>query len=137
MRKHAGLLVKAGVIERVEVGNHLHIEQLVGDHFSSCFSVPGSSPTRKIYSFCDDMGLHKPDLPWNVILHPSLYDGAWPIRGPIVITSCNREGETISMTELEMSAIRIAGSMKVVFDDEVLPRLPLLSFLPGYDVRYN
>lgn len=127
--KHRALLIKDGEISRVEVADD-EIHGLIGNWFSLCFNLPGVGH-RKIVAYCDDEGHLRKTAPWNVLLGPSVYRGAWPIRGPIVVTA-GVGPDTVSMNELEMSALRVEGKVKVEFDGEII-ELPVLKFRPGYD----
>ncbi|HEY7195466.1 MAG TPA: hypothetical protein VH439_17115 [Gemmatimonadales bacterium] len=139
---YAALLINDGTIQRIHVqraqSGQSHIRELIGDSFSSCFTLPGTGGRRLIIAYCDDRYLDKPraDLPWNVMLDPhTVYRDGWPVAGPIVVTTVVAP-DTVSMNELEMAALRIDAPPPpaFLFEGEVLT-LPLLIFRPGYDVE--
>lgn len=107
MRNEAclGLLVKNGELQQVEIKSSQHIHELIGNWFTSCFTV--ISPDRPhvwIVGYCDDEFLLREDVSFNVVLESgTLYSEAYPIGGPIVITGVRqRDGETVSLTSTEM-----------------------------------
>lgn len=137
------LVVRDGKIERIELrpaaDGQPHIRELIGGGFGSCFQAPGAGAERKIFGWCDDSFLLKTgaDRPaWNVFLcDRSLYRGGCAIGGPIVIVG-HYGPESVGMSEIELAAFRIASDrvwMGALQGSPSPVRLPVLTFLPGYD----
>jgi hypothetical protein len=115
------------------------IQRIVGGSFCSCFTVPGAGRNRRVVGWCrDDFLLLPPEQRpgWNVFLDPDrLYRGGCAIGGPIVIMA-HYGPETVPLSELEAAAFRFARDKRwigTVPTGELLS-LPVLTFIPGYDV---
>lgn len=141
MKIYWGLLIKEGKISRIPIEDRgdsgsSHMRELIGGWAGSSFSVPGfGGGHRLICGRVDDDGLIKDGMPPNVWMDQTLYQGGWPILGPMVIVAFDGP-ETSSMSELEMSAFRIVPDfrMDVELTDNRAFRFPILTFVPGYDV---
>lgn len=121
-----GLLVKDGEIQGIDIQSSDHIHELIGNWFTSCFTI--DSPDRRhvwLTGYCDDEFLLRPELKYNVVLEGgALYTMPYPIGGPIVITATfQNNGETTSMTSREMERFFIDYRMGAITSSGVIPTL--------------
>lgn len=124
-----GLLVKDGVLSRVEVTREgpNSIRELVGAGIGRCFTIWTGEHTR-ITGWADDDYFYK-DTPWNVGMADSVYPGGWPVRGNIVILGLNGP-ESVGLTEPEMAMFRITSEQAFPFNGTTL-MLPRLTYDVG------
>lgn len=105
------LLVDRGKIRRIflpedeDDGAHT-IYGLIGNYFTSAFTVEVEGSGRFIHGLCDeDFLLHPDDAKWNVAPEPGvLRKDVMAVGGPLVIMATDRRGATVSMTEGDMKA---------------------------------
>jgi hypothetical protein len=135
----AALLIKpGGPIERITIersgddGAHA-VHALVGNWFTSCFTVPGNGGRRVLMGYCDDEGLlrDRAVVPWNAVLDTTLRQAPEAICGPIVVMAHSGPDST-TMSELEMSAFHVGPDF--VMRGLGAARLRSLTFRPGYDL---
>lgn len=76
-----------------------HIHELIGDHFSLAFHFwPHGHRRPQIVAYCDDMGAYKTDLGWSCVVNATILSEPWPIRGPLLISAADREGNTVPLS---------------------------------------
>lgn len=86
-------------VETIDNEDYREINRLVRGNLGTC-SLPLTMRRRGFFAFCDDDALVRDDTPapngWGVHL------GHSRLRGPIVITRADEEGETLGLTDVDI-----------------------------------
>jgi hypothetical protein len=132
------IIVRNGAIERVALpgrgddGTRLKfLQDTVDGYIAQCFIAPGAGRDRTVVGFCNDEGLLRDDLAWNVVVDPLLYHAGLPVKGAIVIVGCIGP-DTVPLIELEAAAFRIGLPVLVRPGGGGEVRVPMLAWVPGY-----
>lgn len=122
-------------IELKDPDNSDEIRTLVGNWCSTCFRIRAEGSL--LIGYCDDEFLLRSvaDKDWSCCLGKSLrLDAPYPIGGPVVIVGVNWEGESLPLTNEQISHFtlsndKVQANPKLFGFGTGMPRVPELPLL--------
>lgn len=124
----AALLIHRGEVRGLNLpveGGWEVIQSLIGNYFTSCFTVhlPGGD---RLVGYCDEEFLlrseEEREANWNVAIGGTLRrDGPYPIGGPIVVERVNPEGDSVSMQPGDFNLLYLRKDRGVAIGRRIIP----------------